>query len=411
MSTSTLTPEQRRTVALFSDASSTLGSSTSEIEWEMIDGQNGNKVLVLKRVPVFRSGEFADSMGFEHLWEDFHMQQMVMHYNYLRESGIFANVPIRADHPSFLGGSIIGNVIGYHENLVAEKMTSPVDGEEYTYLLADLHIIKEEAQQNILSGLWRTRSAEIGPYVSNNKAELWPVYMGVAYVDIPAVEGLEQHLKKYTKSDNKFSLMMEEKMTGTTVDPSKLTPPAQVPAPKPFEFSLPGQNANATTTDFAKVQELLNEQFSKIQSLEAEKAAQATELTSLRGFMKEAQDGARKSFVNGLVESGKILASVKDETEAFCLAMPEEQFVQYKKLMEGLPVQPILGQYGSQPVHTGAPGATAGGSDPKAERIAILKEQLGMHKRAGFSDDVIKNYDSYKELLELDKAAAESFAK
>lgn len=410
MSTSTLTREQTRTVALFSDASSTLGASTAEIEWEYIDGQNGSKILVLKRVPVFRSGEFSDSMGYEHLWEDFHMQQMVMHYNYLRESGVFANVPVRADHPSFMGG-IITNVIGYHENLVAEKMTSPVNGEEYTYLLADMHIIKEEAQKDILSGLWRTRSAEIGPYNTNDKAELWPVYMGVAYVDIPAVEGLEQHLKKYTKSDNKFSLMMEEKMTGTTVDPSKLTPPAQVPAPKPFEFSLPGQNANATTTDFAAVQGLLNEYFGKITELTATVAAKDTELTTLRAFAKETQDGAREAFAMKLVEEGKVLATQKDATVAFCKEMPEEQFGKYKELMEGVPVQPILGQYGSQPVNTGAPGSTAGGMDPKAERIVILTEQLMLHKRAGKTADVIKKFGSYEELLGLDKAAAESLLK
>jgi len=415
MSTATLTREQQRTCALYSAAGSTLGASTDEIEWEYIDGQNGSKILVLKRVPVFRSGEFKDSMGYEHLWEDFHMQQMAMHFSYLKDSGIFANVPIRADHPSFLGGGVMDKVIGYHENLVAEKMTSPIDSEDYTYLLADMHIIKEEAQKAILDGLWRTRSAEIGPYESNNKAELWPVYMGVAYVDIPAVEGLERHLKRYTKSDNKFSLMMEESMTGTTVDPSKLAPVPQPSAAPKFEFSLPGQNANATTADFAQVQSMLNEQYSKIQTLEAEKKAQEAELGTLRAFAKEAQDGARKDFVKGLIESGKILATLKDDTEAFCLAMPEEQFIQYKKIMDGAPTQPILGQYGTQPVQTGAPGAAPGAGDnvpdQKAERIADLKEQVTLHTRMGTPAKTIREYNSYKELLELDKALAESIVK
>lgn len=411
MSTATLTREQQRAVALFSSADSTLGAPLAEIEHEFITGQGGAKVLVLKRVPVFRSGEFADSMGYEHLWEDMQMHQMVAHFNVLKETGTYANVPIRADHVSPFT-SIIGNVVGYHDALVAEKMTSPVDGVEYTYLLADMHIIKEDAQQAILSGLWRTRSAEIGPYRTNNKAEFWPVYQGVAYVDTPAVEGLEAHLKQYSKKDNKFSLlMMEEKMTGTTVDPSKITPPAQVPAAPKFEFSLPGQNANATTADFAKVQELLNEQFTKIQSLEAEKAAQHTELESLRGFAKESKDNARKDFVKALVESGKILATIQADTEAFCLAMPDDQFAQYSKIMEGSPVQPILGQYGQQPIMNGAPGGSPQGADPKAERIEVLKDQLRLHSMAGKSADVIKGYNSYKELLELDKAAAESFAK
>ena len=410
MSTATLTNEQRRAVALFSAASSTLGAPLGEIEHEFIEGQNGNKVLVMKRVPVFRSGEFADSMGYEHLWEDMHMHQMVAHFNVLKETGTYANVPIRADHVSPFT-SIIGNVIGYHDNLVAEKMTSPVDGVEYTYLLADMHIIKEQAQQDILSGLWRTRSAEIGPYRTNNKAEFWPVYQGVAYVDTPAVEGLEAHLKQYTKQDNKFSLlMMEEKMTGTTVDPSKLTPPAQVPAPK-FEFSLPGQNANATTTDFAQVQTLLNEQFSQINTLEAENKAKDTELTTLRGFVKESKDGARKDFVKSLVEAGKVLATAQKDTEDFCLAMPDEQFAQYSKLMADVPVQPILGQYGQQPVMNGAPGASPQGADPKSERIDVLKDQVLMHTRMGKPAEVIKAYGSYKELLELDKAAAESLVK
>lgn len=405
MSTATLTREQTRTTALFSDAKSTLGSNV-EIEHEMITGENGNPVLWLKRVPVFRSGEFKDSMGYEHLWEDFHMQQMAMHYEYLSTSGIFGNVPIRADHPSFLGGGIITNVIGYHASLVAEKMKSPVDGEEYTYLLADMHIIREDAQKAILDGLWRTRSAEIGPYESNNKAELWPVYMGVAYVDIPAVEGLEQHLKRYTKSGNKFSLMMEESMTGSTVVPATQPPAA---APK-FEFALPGQSTDQKTTDFAAVQATLNEQYTKIQTLTAEKAAQETELTTLRGFAKESKDAVRVAFVKGLIDTGKILAPMKEDTEKLVIGFDDAQFAAYSKIMEGAPTNPVVGQYGSQPVNTGAPGSTPN-ADPSAEEKAILIDQLQLHKRSGRTADELKAFKSYARLAELDKATAESLLK
>lgn len=405
MSTDTLTPNPRNTVALFSAADSTLGyGKLPEHKW--IKGPNDNDILVLLGQPVFRSGEFADSMGREHLWEDIHIQTMASNFNLLKETNTFADVPIRVDHPGFMGGAVMGSVIGYHENVVTEKRVSPVDGVEYTYLLADLHIIKAEAQQDILNGLFRNRSAEIGPYVSNNKAEYWPTYQGVAYVDIPAVEGLKQYSKGPTTPDT-FSILMEEKMTGSTVDPSKIAPAAQ-PSATPFAFSLPGvSGGNAITTDFSKVQELLNTQFGKINELTADIAQRDTRIATLEAFEKETRDEARISFAKGLVASNKVLASDEDETIEFCKGLTPEAFASYAKLMGNAPENPVLGNYGSPNPQYSAPGATQRTeANEKDDRMAILRGQVEMHQRAGKTQEQIKQFKSYKELVELDPTAA-----
>ena len=63
------------------------------------------QVLRVEGMPVFRSGTFRDSMGFQNTWESMHMREMVLHYNHLKDSGIFADVPVRAGHPAFFGGN------------------------------------------------------------------------------------------------------------------------------------------------------------------------------------------------------------------------------------------------------------------------------------------------------------------
>lgn len=406
MSTDTLTPNPQRTVALFSAADSTLGyGKLPEHKW--IKGPNDNDILVLLRQPVFRSGEFADSMGREHLWEDMHIQTMASNFNLLKESNVFSDVPIRVDHPGFMGGAVMGSVIGYHENLVTEKMVSPADGVEYTYLLADLHIIKAEAQQDILNGLFRNRSAEIGPYYSNNKAEYWPTYQGVAYVDIPAVEGLKQYSKGPGTSKDTFSILMEEKMTGTTVDPNKITPAVQ-PSAAPFSFSLPGVSGGiATTTDFSKVQELLNTQFGKINELTTELASRDTRIATLEAFEKETREEGRVAFAKGLIAEGKLLASDEEATIEFCKELTPEAFESYSKLMGNAPVNPVLGNYGSPNPTYSAPGSTQRSeNDVKADKLEILRGQVQMHQRSGKTQEQIKQFKSYKELVELDPTAA-----
>lgn len=418
MSTATLTSAQRRNVALFASANGNLGlTSRYELpEYDWVKGPSGDDILVIKKAALFRSGEFADSMGYEHLWEDIHIQTMAANFALLQNSNTLPNVPLRCDHPSFINGSM-DKVIGYHENVVAEKAISKVDGQEYTYLFADLWVIKKEAQTNILSGLWRSRSAEVGSYISNNKAEYWPALMGTAYVDIPAVEGVSvhglhaeiaEHLSHYSKPENKFALLMEEKVepgkdaNGNVITPAPQPTPgaaSQHAAPQPtFVFNL----GSETTSDFAKVQAHITAQDAVI-------AANKTKIDSLEVFQKEQLEAGRTNFAKALVTSGKILASQEEATIEFCKNMTAEMFESYSKLMADAPQQPVLGNYGHQPV-TGAPGSQQATADAqKAEKVAVLVDQVKMHKQSGLSKEQYSKFGSYLELEKLDPAAVLQF--
>ena len=388
MTTATLTADQRRNVALFSAADSKLGSDAQlDHEWEK--GPNGHDILILKRVPLFRSGEFADSLGYEHLWEEIHLQQMEMHFNLLKDSKTLPNIPVREDHLSY-GSDIIGKVIGYHRRVWTEKLVSPVDGIEYTYLMGDLEIIKKEAQDNILSGLYRTRSAEIGPYVSNGKAEYWPTFMGVAYVDMPAVEGLEfnnqvhQHLSTFTRGgDKNFALMMEERMEPATQPAAPGTQAPAAPAAAPaFNFRVAGRQ----TTDFAAVQAYIDQIETRNANLEAVQTEQKNEV--------------RASFAKSLVTSGKILPVNEESTVKFCQELSDEMFASYKSQFEGAPAAPVMGQYGA--FQAPAPGSQQGAQlSAQDAKINDLKEQVSMHRASGLPHETIKNFQSYKDLVAL----------
>lgn len=189
--TNTLAPEARGNL-VFSREDGALSGVT---KYRKVDPKTGTSNLILEGVAVFRSGTFRDSMGFQHVWEVEHMTQMVDNHVALSGRGILAHIPVRKDHVGFLDSSL-NSVIGYNTNVRTEARMNTISGEMCTYLLADMEIIDEDAIKKIESGLWRNLSSEIGTYLTNAEAEYWPVYMGVAFVDFPAVEGLANSFSK-----------------------------------------------------------------------------------------------------------------------------------------------------------------------------------------------------------------------
>ena len=348
----------------------------------------------IKGKPIFRSGGFADSEGFEHEWEALHITQMYDHFSLLSGRGVFEDVPVRKGHPDrggLFGGESrnrMDELVGYITGVTAEERKNPADGNTYTYLLADLEIIHEDAQKHVKSGLWRNMSAEIGPYVTNNNAEYWPCIMGVAYVDIPAVEGLKGH----SKANHSFSLILEEGMTTTTVTPGQVQPPlpgtsaehaapqGQAPAPQ-FLFTIGEQ----TSSDFAAVQNFIN--------------GIVSENTELREFRRVAEESGRDNFVDALVRDNKINAGQTDAYKAYAKGLGTAEFNNWKTLMDASAPMAI----------TGAQGAGFSGdhqqsseTDAKAARIADLKGMVSTHSLNQVPVDKIKGMASYKELVTLD---------
>lgn len=392
MSTATLPSEARRNVALFTLASDL--SAQPKMRFVKVRNSAGQDVdaLVVEGVPVFRSGTFRDSMGFQHTWEGLHMDQMVAHFDMLKNRGIFADVPIRKGHGALFGDPIDG-VIGYHTALRTEKRTSPVDGKEYDYLLADYEILDSDAINKISSKLWRNVSAEVGPFLTNDEAEFWPVYQGVAYVDIPAVEGLKQ-FSKANGVGEKFSVFMlddkKEAPVGTEDNNGQqgTTPPPVQPqfdaaqfARANFQFTIGGRQ----TQDFAAVQ---------------------AHITGLETAQAEVKNSNRSAFIKGLADGAapKILASQIEGIELYAMKLDDESWSAFEKSWGTAPSTPVTGNHGQSTPQGQAlpPASTPEGSAPQGtDEVTTLEDIIAHHKRSNMPRAALESTKSFQRLKAL----------
>lgn len=399
MTATTLTRDARLNVALFSVGSNMPGKPTMRFEKKQLDAGGTADMLVLEDVPVFRTGTFRDSNGFQHTWEPIHMDQMVAHFDLLKSRGIFADVPIRAGHPAFFGGDPLKDVIGYHTGLRTETRTNPVSKTDELYLLASYEIMDPDAIAKISSGLWRNLSSEVGAFTSNDEAEFWPVYQGVAYVDIPAVEGLKG-FSNHNGVGKTFSLMLDnDKEDAVTAPTPQNTPPTTSAGGSPaqpvdtayhgranFTFSINGQQ----TTDFAAVQ-------AHVTSLEAMNATFAA-------AQAEAKVANRKAYIKGLAEGStpKILASQIPGIEGYALKMDDESWTAFSASHDAMPALSSVSQHagatqggeqlnpnGQTPV-----GGTPTGDGELDTAIGIIE----MHSRSGMDPVKLKATPSFAKV-------------
>lgn len=379
-------------------------------------GQGGK----IERLKVFRSGSFRDSMGVQRTWETEHLEQMVFHYTMLRDRGTFPNVPVREGHRELFGSG--GSVIGYFDNLYRER-----EG-DIEFLFADLDLTEPEAFAKWERGTFRARSLEVGMYEDNNDAPYWPVVMGVAFVDIPAVEGLyskppTDHTKYHFAQvvmDEKENLVSDQSGTGTPPAPTPPAPPAapaaaappaapaappappappaaptapapaapvegqanhSAPTPGAFAFSINGQ----PTHDYAAVQ---------------------AHIATLEGVVKETTETNRKAFVEGLAHSNKIAATQVESLTAIALGLSADQFTAFSASYEAAPKLGLFGQHGVQdggtpPASDGSiTGSTTGTGD---DDPTVLEARVKMHRQSGMSEDKVKETSSYKRLVALGK--------
>lgn len=134
---------------------------------------NGTNIVHGKR--IFRAGTFKDSRGVVHTWTTQMLDAVVANFHHLRTNKLLADVPVRVDH-TFSAR----DVVGWVSDLKRE-------GE---FLLADLHFTENSAFSKWDSGTYEPVSSELAPYETNNGDIYHPTLIGVAFVDIPAVEGL-----------------------------------------------------------------------------------------------------------------------------------------------------------------------------------------------------------------------------
>lgn len=331
--------------------------------------------LIVNGLPIFRSGTFRDSMGWEHTYASEHMQMMQSNFEILKSRGTFVDVPVRKNHPSPFTNTM-DEVIGYVVGLSVQNFTSPVDGQVYAYLMADVEILDAVAIEKVESGLWRNRSSEVGSYVTNDESEFWPALLGFAYVDIPAVEGL--NFSKINGAGTDFAAIIDKEGSAVGADNTNQVPAAPAaptaPTSTPHSFAL----SNGVTTDFARVQAHITE-------LETSNA-------QFSSMFSELQTAARKNFVSQLAKDNKILQTQVDSLTEVALLQTDEGWEKFKAAYEAAPVNPTLAQH--------AAASQAPAVDAAQAQLATDKSIYNRLKAGGtMTPDQIKDSAVAKRLV------------
>ena len=330
---------------------------------------------VTRNMKIFKSGSFQDSAGNDNTFSDADLHDMVRNFNLLRDRGLFPNVPVRANH-----GRDVENVVGYVVGL-------QVMG---TFLVADLEITEPDAKTKLQRGTWRARSAEIGTYQTNEGEAFSPVLWGLAFVDIPAVEGL------YNKASTSNTITIEE----TDVENDK-----GAVKPEVAEFSAEAETADFAA-EFAKAQEhiavLEGRTFTIAGHETADFAAVQAHIDALEEFAAEARSAARDSFIEGLADAGKIAAPQVESLKAFASTLSPEQFEGFKAGYADAPVLSLLAKHSGEETE---PSADATGDADRAAEIEKCEEVVALHRRAGTPEDTIKSLPSFIRLAELQAQA------
>jgi hypothetical protein len=383
---------------------------------EVVETPSGSSII--KNVPVFREGKFKDSAGEPHTWEVGHLQQMVTNFRQLRDTGVLPNVPVRNQHKGLFGG---GEVVGYVHDLRVEG----TDSRGNALLVADMEITEPDALEKINRGTWRARSSEVGVYETNDEVMHWPVFMGVAWVDIPAVEGL---FANHQTSNDKFTPVRddEEATVGTQQDddqnggteavPSTTVPPVTEENPggdqaqeQEEEHQNGGENtagevapdpetAGKVETDEepkTAPQEYATSApvhtFSINGSPTNDFAAVQRHISNLESVLGEVREQSRKDFVSSLASTNRIAATQVDAMTAHALSLTDDQYAAFSAMYEAAPEVPLFSMHGQ-----------GNATDPEqVSEIDTLRERVALHTKSGLPEEKVRATPSYKRLMEL----------
>lgn len=167
---------------------------------------------IIMGVEVFRTGVFRNI-----LFDAEYLSSLVDNFHTLHGEDIFRDVPVRIDHPDMLGlrnrmDAVCGYVVDLYIKETGEKIdvqyqVEGKDGEievkttqvEDIRLVADMEITEPDAFEKIKRTTYRNRSVELGAFDDNDGNVYDPVFMGVAWVDIPQVDKLNSLFAKDMK--------------------------------------------------------------------------------------------------------------------------------------------------------------------------------------------------------------------
>jgi hypothetical protein len=305
--------------------------------------------------------------------------------------------------------------------LRAEVRPHPVTGSNHSYLLASYNISDPVAAMKVEKKLFRNRSAEVGTYVDNDEAEYGPALMGFAYVDIPAIEGLNFGKRADVR---RFAMEKEGDPMGAPVDSDEVIEPEdEVVEPEAEDEVV--ESEDATSED--EVETIVPEVDEEVDE-EVEPAAVDEVITSdgrdagsgfsatpnistfgidingvrvtdpkviqeyvnnLNGVVAE----SRATYSKGLFASDRITSGQKDSMDEFTKGLTTEQWSQFRTIFDDSPAIPTLA---FRQVVENSEDVT------RVEAERQLHSEVIQHLRRGIGDKV-KETEIYRQFGEENK--------
>lgn len=323
---------------------------------------------VERGLKIFKAGTFKDSRGVQATWTAEHLKSMAENFATLKNSGVFPKVPVRVDHTGSANG-----VVGWLENVYVQG----------NFLLADVQFTEPDAAQKYQRGTYANRSIELGKYETNgdNPKTYDPTVMGLAFVDIPAVEGLHGrasdvsvfHLVEESEPMQVFKINGQDVSDAAAVQAALIDLESRASA-QAFTFKLHG---GEDTTDFAKVQ---------------------AHIVTLEKDRDDKLVAERQAFVKQLATDGKIGEAQTEMLTEVAVGMAPDQFEKFCKGYENAPKLTIFEKHGESGTDTG------GATDPKAAQMKIYEAQIDMFRRGGMSAERLQKTQAHIALQDLKTA-------
>lgn len=364
---------------------STVALDAARYSLGLLEAPTQTEGSVVVGLRVFRAGTFKDSRGRQNTWTRQQLKDMETNFELLRSNGILPNVPVREDHTD-----TIDKVIGWFRKVY-------VDPANPDFLLADIELTEPDKLAKYQRGTYRSRSIEIAKYEDNDGNEYAPVVIGLAFVDLPAVEGL-------------FRLSSNDNPDPAQGDPSPSSGSGASNTKEKKKMAKFKLNGSTETEDEAQVQAhiaaleafrasaepVLSHKF-KINGVETNDfSAVQAHCLALETFRTETISSGRTAFVDQLAKDGKIGNPMVESFKNLVGTMNDDQFAAFKKTYEAAPKLPLLGGN----VDSGG-GDSGDGKTELQKEIETLEEIVQQHRFAGKSQDDIEKLPSFHKLTAL----------
>ena len=400
--------------------------ATSLIERETSTGTH-----IIENLRIFKVGTFTDMFGIEATWDDVHLDQMVAHYHILKDGGYFPDVPVKSDH-----SMSVKDVVGYFEDIYRDK-------DDPNFLSATVEITDADAWEKWDSRTWRARSIEIGFYQTNDGKTFYPVVVGLAFVDIGAVEGL--HSRTRNHNTHNFHLVVTDNEE-TSMPPDINTQPEEwikavnyaawvqsaryAQACQDWEravnYAVALEREAAAATGAGQGQDgtqggqgggqppaITGQQNHSQPPVHPPMAFRVNgqpttdfmtvqaHIDTLEQYRSESITIGRSDYVEQLARDERITAAQIESLTAHALSLTDEQFKTFRATYDNAPKMTVFGNHGGQGPQGGENNQNQnfGSQQTTEDELETAKEIVKRHRLAGMSEDKIEKSASFKRLV------------